>query len=280
MRGVTTEDATRSARVAPGARAPSRKARAGANRLDVLLSLAQSDLHARYGRGPWQLIKWLIDPFAVVGVYLLLITFVLDRGGPAPGLSLACAIVPFQLVMLTVTSGMGAITLRSSILLNMDFDRVLIPAAAALTETVAFAASFLLIALMMAAYAVAPTAAVAWLPLVIVVTIVFAVACAYPSALIGLWLWDLRPFVVSFVRAMYFVAPGLVALSTIHGHAHDFFKLNPLTGLFEAFRAVLLYGHGPAAWMLLIPLAWAAGLLAIGLPLYLVEQRQFAKVLG
>jgi homopolymeric O-antigen transport system permease protein len=277
---MTMDDATESARVAPGARAPSRKARTGAARLDVLLSLAQSDLHARYGRGPWQLIKWLIDPFAVVGIYLLLITFVLDRGGPAPGLSLACAIVPFQLVMLTVTSGMGAIALRSSILLNMNFDRVLIPAAAALTETVAFAASFLLIALMMAAYGVAPTAAVAWLPLVVVVTIAFAVACAYPSALIGLWLWDLRPFVVSFVRAMYFVAPGLVTLSTIRGRAHDFFKLNPLTGLFEAFRAVLLYGHRPAAWMLLIPLAWTAALLAVGLPLYLREQRQFAKVLG
>jgi lipopolysaccharide transport system permease protein len=277
---VTTDDATDSARVTSGALAASRRPRTAATRLDVLLSLAQSDLHARYGRGPWQLIKWLIDPFAVVGVYLMLVTFVLDRGGPAPGLSLACAIVPFQLVMLTVTSGMGTVTLRSSILLNMAFDRMLIPAAAALTETVAFAASFLLIALMMAAYGVAPTGAVVWLPLVIVVTVVFAVACAYPAALIGLWLWDLRPFVVSFVRAMYFVAPGLVALSTIHGRAQELFRINPLTGLFEAFRAVLLYGHRPAAWMLLIPLLAAALLFAIGLPLYMIEQRQFAKVLG
>jgi hypothetical protein len=48
---------------------------------------------ASYGRGPWQLIKWLIDPFALVGVYLALVTLVLDRPGEASGLSVATAVV-------------------------------------------------------------------------------------------------------------------------------------------------------------------------------------------
>jgi hypothetical protein len=36
-------------------------------RKDLLLALTRSDLLARYGRGPMQLIKWLLDPFALVG---------------------------------------------------------------------------------------------------------------------------------------------------------------------------------------------------------------------
>src|SRR3712207_7638393 len=51
-------------------------------------------LRLRYGRGRAQLVKWLIDPFALVGVFLLLVVFVLDRDDPAPALSLACAVVP------------------------------------------------------------------------------------------------------------------------------------------------------------------------------------------
>src|SRR5215218_8073391 len=83
--------------------------------LEVLATLTRSDLLARYGRGPWQLVKWLLDPFALVGVYLLLVSFVLDRGGPAPGLSLACAIVPFQLLLMTIVNAMSTIRMRRAI---------------------------------------------------------------------------------------------------------------------------------------------------------------------
>ena len=68
-----------------------------------------ADLKVRYGRGGARLIKWIADPFALVGMYLVLVTLVLDRPGEAPGLSLACAVVPFQLVMATVANAMGAV---------------------------------------------------------------------------------------------------------------------------------------------------------------------------
>ena len=49
--------------------------------IDVLISLTISDLKVRYGRGGWRLVKWMVDPFALVGVYLVLVTLVLDRRG-------------------------------------------------------------------------------------------------------------------------------------------------------------------------------------------------------
>jgi ABC-type polysaccharide/polyol phosphate export permease len=247
--------------------------------LDILLALTESDLRARYGRGAWQLFKWLIDPFALVGIYLLLVTFILRRPGEAPGLSLACAVIPFQLVMMTIVNGMGAVQLRGSIIRNMAFDRVLIPISSMLTEAVAFAASLILLVLMMVIYTVAPTWQLLWLPVVLLVTVAFAVGCGYVAALIGVWIPDIRPLVVSLMRAMYFLAPGLVALHEIGGRAQQLVKLNPLTGLFEAFRSIVLRGEAPEAWQLLFPLAWAVVLLACALPLYIREQHQFAKVL-
>jgi homopolymeric O-antigen transport system permease protein len=245
---------------------------------EILVALTESDLRARYGRGPWQLLKWLVDPFALVGIYLLLVTFILRRPGEDPGLSLACAVVPFQLVMMTVINAMGAVHLRGAIVRNMAFDRVLIPVSSALTEAVAFSASLVLFAVMIAAYGVDPTASVLWLPLAIAVTLVFAASCAYVASLIGLWFRDLRPFVISFVRAMFFLAPGLVAIGEIGGHAETLVKLNPLTGLFEAYRSALLENHPAQAWQFGYPLAWAAVFFAAALPLYVREERQFAKV--
>jgi lipopolysaccharide transport system permease protein len=267
---------------APALGAPSKRSQlalAGPRRsLEVLGALVRADLLARYGRGPFQLVKWLLDPVALVGVYLLLVTFVLDRAGSAPGLSLACAVVPFQLLLMTIVNAMSAVRMRRAIIVNVAFRRSLIPVVSVATETIAFAGSLILLAAMMGAYGVAPTAAVLLLPLVVAANIVLALGCAYLASLVGLWFRELQPFALSFVRAMFFLAPGLVTLAEVPDRAASLVRLNPLTGLFESYRAVLLYGEAPAAWQLLYPVAFGLVLLAVLVPVYRREQAHFAKV--
>lgn len=222
--------------------------------------------------------RWLFEPFALVGVYLILVTYVFDRPGDAVGLSLACAVVPFQLIMLSITNAMTALDGRRPILLNMAFDRMLIPSSSVLTESTGFASSFLLFAVMMASYGIAPTWSLLWLPLVVLVTMLLAIAAAYPAVLLGIWLRELRAFVLSFVRILFFLSPGLVPLAETNEDIRHWLQFNPLTGLFEAYRDVFLYGQSPAPWELLYPLAGAALVAGLFLPAYRSEQRQFAKV--
>lgn len=263
--------------VRPGARV-----RSGMRRLrralDLLRALTESDLRFRYGRGPGRFVRWLLEPFALVGVYLLLVTFVLDRPGTAPGLSLAAAIVPFQLVISTVSNSMDALETRRPILLNMAFERNLMPISSALTECASFVASFFIVVVMMAAYRVGPTLALLWLPLVMLVNLYLAIAAAYAAALLGVWLRELKPFLLSFVRMLFFLGPGLVPLSQTSPEVRSLLRLNPLTGLFESYRDVFLTGQAPAAWQLLYPLVIASVILAVFVPIYRTEQRQFAKV--
>jgi lipopolysaccharide transport system permease protein len=247
---------------------------------DILLALTRSDLLARYGRGSFTLVKWLIDPFALVGVYLALVTLVLDRPGEAPGLSLACAVVPFQLLMATMLNAMSSVPFRESIILNMRFPRMLLPISSALTESAAFAASLLLLALMMAVYGVAPTTAILWLPVAFAVNLALAISVAYGAAFFGLWYPDLRIFTISLVRTLFFLAPGLVPLSQIPDNIADWLRLNPLTGLFETYRDALLYGAAPAAWQLLYPLAFAVVFGGLFFRVYRRDQLHFARMLG
>jgi ABC-type polysaccharide/polyol phosphate export permease len=247
--------------------------------IDVLISLTISDLKVRYGRGGWRLVKWIADPFALVGVYLVLVTLVLDRPGEAPGLSLACAVIPFQLFTTTIVNAMSAVAARRSIVLNMGFNRTLLPLSGTLTETVAFGASLLLLAVMMGVYGVAPTLSILWLPLVIASTLLLAIGVAYPAALLGIWMPEIGTFVMSFVRVLFFIAPGLVPLSQISGTAHDLLMINPMTGLFESYRDALLYGDAPGAFELLYPAALGVLLLVAFVPVFRSEQRQFAKIM-
>ena len=246
---------------------------AAARRLaDVLGALVLADVRERYGRGPLRVVKWLIEPFALVGVYLVLVALVLDRPDEAPGLSVACAVVPFQLLMTAVVNALNAVNVRRTIIQNMAFPRLLIPLVSALTASVVFIPSLVLVGIMMAAYGVAPTLALAWLPAVLVVTLTLAVGFSYAASLIGLWFFDLRSVAVACVRILFFVgAPAWWRSTRCTASARDLLPLNPLTGLFESYRDVFLYGQSPAAWELLYPLAAAALLLVALVPLYAVS---------
>ncbi len=255
-----------------------RRARLG-RAVAVLIVLTESDLRARYGRGRIRLFKWLLDPFFALGVYFVLIVAVLDRPGEARALQIACAVIPFQLVITTFTSSVGAVRLRGSIVTNMRFERTLLPLSTVFTETVAFVAALGLLVATMAVSAVTPTLAALWLLVFIPQTIVLSIAIAYPAALFGLFYPDLRPFGTSAVRTLFFLAPSLVALDTISGTAANLLKLNPLSGIFEGYRDALVYGQAPALWEVAIPFAYSALALAVFVPIYRAEQVHFAKVI-
>lgn len=247
--------------------------------LEQLAVLTSSDLKVRYGRGGWQLLKWLLDPFALVGVYLLLVRFIFYRTPHAIGLSLACSIIPFQLLTMTVASSLNAVQVRRAILANMPFRRLLLPISTTLTETVGFGASIVLLALMMAFYGVTPSASILWLPIALLDCVVLGVAVAFPMTLMGVWAPDVRGLMLSAVRAAYFLAPGLVTLAAIHGRTNGLVRLNPLTGLFELMRHAVLYRSSPPAWEVLYPLVVAAALLVVFVPIYMREHAHFAKVI-
>ena len=227
-------------------------------RLEVIWALSRSDLKIRYGRGVWQLGNWLINPFAQVGVYLLL-RLVLSRDAPSAALSIACAVVPFQLIVLTVESSMSAVSLREPVLLNRSFDRLLLP-------------------ITMIVGGVAPTWTLLWLPVVVAATLVLALGVAWPATLLGMWFPTIKVVVSQAVRVLFFAAAGIIALREMSDDVRRWIVFNPLTGLFESFRHVVLYGEHPDFWQLAYPVAIGVLLGVVFIPIYRREQRHFAKL--
>ncbi|MBA3747242.1 MAG: hypothetical protein H0W96_07070 [Solirubrobacterales bacterium] len=245
-------------------------------RMHILVALTRSDLRIRYGRGGWQVVNWLVNPFALVGIYLLL-RLILGRGGEAAALSIACAVVPFQIVLMAFDSATDAVGLREPILLNRRIDRLLLPPSSVLTEGFAFAASFLMFPITMALYGIGPTTGLLWLPVVVLATFVLALGIAWPAALLGVWLPTVTAFGTQALRILFFAAPGIVALSEIPDDVREWVVFNPLTGLFESFRHVFLYGDSPEFWQVAYPVGVGIALMIAFLPLYRREQRHFAK---
>jgi ABC-type polysaccharide/polyol phosphate export permease len=255
-----------------------RAARSVRARWGVLLTLAMAQLRDRFGRGGWQVLKWLLDPYAATGVYMIFVAFIVDRGGGDEGMIVACAVIPFQLFLQAILGSLVVVRDRGSLIENLAFPRELLPAAVTLTEGVGFAASLTLLPVMMAIYGVVPTVALLWLPVVLALNLALALAGAYIGTLFGAWYREMTSFVISGVRILLFLAPGVVALSEISGRANDLVRLNPLTGLFEAYRSIFLYGESPAPWELGFPLLFSGIVIAIYVPLLRSEAPHLAKI--
>jgi ABC-type polysaccharide/polyol phosphate export permease len=186
----------------------------------------------------------------------------------------------FQIVLLSFASALSAVGAREPIVLNMRFDRMLIPPAAVLTETLAFGASFLMFPIGHDRLRHRPDhrAAVAARRRRGHLTLAFG--AAWPATLIGLWFPSFNLFAAQALRIAFFARPGphRACRRSRRGAALD--RLNPLTGLFESFRHVFLYGTSPVWWHLLYPAATGVLLAVVFIPIYRREQRHFAKLVG
>ena len=84
-----------------------------------------------------------------------------------------------------------------------------------------------------------------------------------------MWFRELILFAMSFVRTLFFVAPGLVALDTVPDDVATLLKLNPLSGIFEGYRdGTSLRPCARGVGGRLIPLAFSVGLIVVFGPLY------------
>ena len=147
-----------------------------------------------------------------------------------------------------------------------------------LTEVSAFGASFLLFPITMIVGGVAPTWTLLWLPVVVAATLVLALGVAWPATLLGMWFPTIKVVVSQAVRVLFFAAAGIIALREMSDDVRRWIVFNPLTGLFESFRHVVLYGEHPDFWQLAYPVAIGVLLGVVFIPIYRREQRHFAKL--
>jgi ABC-type polysaccharide/polyol phosphate export permease len=111
---------------------------------------------------------------------------------------------------------------------------------------------------------IAPTAALLWVPAILVAELVLVAWVSFFLAAIFPFAWDIDHIFHVLLRALFFVTPIFYAPSFVgEGLAQTILRLNPLAQVIAMLRAVVLDGEGvPLATFALFMLP---GLLLLGL---------------
>jgi lipopolysaccharide transport system permease protein len=186
--------------------------------------------------------------------------------------------MPWTFFSNAVTLAANSMVGNSHLITKVYFPRILVPASSIVSSLVDFGISFLVLAVMMAAYGVTPTWRIVTMPLFVGGTVIAATGAGVLFAALIVTYRDVR-YVLSFVMQLWlFASPVLYTLDIIPPQYRWWYAVNPIAGMISGFRTSLLGGPFPLD-VIAISTAATAILAFAGVRYFLQVERRFADVI-
>lgn len=222
---------------------------------ELIASLVKRDLAARYKQsllGP----AWaVLQPLTLMVLFTVIRSFVEipSEGLPYP-LFVFAALLPWTFFSNSIVFATPSIVLNAGIVRKIYFPREVFPTAAVAVTLIDFAAAFVVLLGLMAFYRVVPSPFLFLLPLLLLIQCGLSLGVGYITAALGAFKRDVAfgmPFVMQF---WLYISPVIYPLSSVPERYRPLYLMNPMAGLIEAYRAVLVKGQLPD----LAPVGYAA----------------------
>lgn len=248
---------------------------------ELLYFLVWRDIKVRYKRtvlgAAWAVIQPALT-MAVFSVFFGRLAKVPSDGIPYPVFAFA-ALVPWQLFAYSLTESANSLVSNQNLISKVYFPRLVVPISAVLAGMADFGISFLVLLGLMAWYGIVPSpAAVVLLPLFVLLAVTTALA-------VGLWLSalnvkyrDVRYTIPFLTQFWMFATPVAYPSSMVPEPWRTLCGLNPMAGVVEGFRWVLLgrsAGPGP---LLAVSVVVVAVMLLGGLVYFRRTEAVFADI--
>jgi lipopolysaccharide transport system permease protein len=186
--------------------------------------------------------------------------------------------MPWTFFSNAVTLAANSMVGNSHLITKVYFPRILVPASSIVSSLVDFAISFLVLAVMMAAYGVTPTWRIVTMPLFVAGTVIAATGAGVLFAALIVTYRDVR-YVLSFVMQLWlFASPVLYTLDIIPPQYRWWYAINPIAGMISGFRTSLLGGPFPLD-VIAISTAATVILAFAGVRYFQQVERRFADVI-
>jgi len=247
---------------------------------ELLYFLVWRDIKVRYKQtalgAAWAILQPTMT-MLVFSVFFGRLAKVPSDGIPYPVFAYA-ALLPWQLFAFALTESSNSLVASQNLITKVYFPRLVIPISAVLAGLVDFAIAFLVLLGLMLYYHIVPTAAVALLPLFILLAVGSALS-------VGLWLSalnvkyrDVRYTIPFLTQFWLFATPVAYPSSLVPEPWRALYGLNPMAGVVEGFRWALLgKTHAPGP-LLAVSVAAVVVLLIGGMRYFRKTESTFADI--
>lgn len=246
---------------------------------ELLYFLTWRDIQVRYKQtllgASWAIFQPLITMLVFTAVFGG-IAKVPSDGIPYPLFAFA-GLLPWTYFAGAVTSASASLVSNSTLITKVYFPRMIIPIAAVLARLADLLVSLVLLFIMMIVYKVPASLAWIFLPLNLIAITLLAIGVGAYLAALNVKYRDIGVLLPFAMQMCMYATPIIYPLSLVPQRWLDLVKLNPLTGIIESFRNLLLgrpVALVDATWSLSITLA----VVLLGLIAFARTERELADL--
>ena len=210
-------------------------------------------------------------------VYFVFIVLFIGVDGPSYPLFLLTALVPFQYFTNVVQDGLVIGHRYSSVMTNIPVNPLLFPLTSLVSGLAALLLSFSVFIPFLVFYGITPWPSAVWLPVAVAQTVFVTAGPLYAASIIGVYLPGLRGPIANLLRVSLFVSSGLLSLEMLTGKALAVAQFNPLSSVFNSYRAILLESRPPEVGDVVYSAVSGGVMFAFGLLLFRWRGADLAK---
>jgi len=232
---------------------------------DLLYTLSLLRLNVRYKQSVLGWTWAALQPLALMGIYTVIftrVTTVATGGVPYP-VFVFSALLPWIFFSSTISNAVNGLVLYPNLLTKMYFPREIIPLSYVLAALTDFCIASVILLGVMAYYKVPVTLHLLYaIPIIVLLGGVAAAVALFLSA-IQVRFRDMGLAMPFLLQIWMFTVPVVYSLQSVPSRFRTLYLLDPVAGLIENFRQVVVHGAAPE----LRSLAFCGGLTAVGLTL-------------
>ena len=247
---------------------------------ELLYFLVWRDVKVRYKQTALGAAWAIIQPLFTMLIFSLFfgrLAKVPSDGVPYPVFSFA-ALVPWTFFATALTNASNSLIGSANLITKVYFPRLTMPVASVLSGLVDFALAFVVLLGMMVWYGVLPTAQILWLPVLVVLSVITALAAGIWLGAVNVKYRDVRYAVPFLVQLWMFATPVAYPSSLLPEQWRAVYALNPMVGVIEGFRWALLGTDTRPGPMLAVSSAAAVLLLVASVLYFRRVERHFADL--
>jgi lipopolysaccharide transport system permease protein len=244
---------------------------------DLLRTLSIHRINVRYRQTLLGVAWAVLQPLLMMAIFAIVFSRfagIASEGAPY-ALFAYVALLPWTFFATAVTTATGSLVSHTQLLTKVYFPREILPLTYIVAGLFDFALGLIALAVLMAWFQAPVTTAIFYVPLLVALLAAFALAISLVLSALQVRWRDIGVAMPVLVQVWMFVSPVIYPLSVVPDAWRPLYLLNPIAGIINSFRDVLLRGQAPDP----VPLGYATVVTALALPLaYQVFKRAEATM--
>lgn len=220
----------------------------------------------------------VLQPLAFTAVFTFVFTWLvpIDTGSIPYPLFAYAAVLPWTFFANGVSFGTQSLVSNMNLVTKASFAREILPLASVGAALVDLASGSTILAALMLVYGVAPGAAFVWLPALLVLQVLLVVAIALAGAATMVFFRDTRFVIPLALQVWMYLTPVIYPIDRVPDAIRPLYYLNPMVGIIDGYRRVLLENVAPRADALAPGVLVGAVVLLVGYSLFRRLEPRFA----